>query len=283
MLIAGGVGASGVLASAEVFDPAAETSRRFPPRAPPSCRPRAPRRPPRRCPMVASSSPAVTPARRQRHERRRALERRGVRSGLGHVQRSARSRHHAAAEPTLVHGRDGAGQRPDPHRGRRRPCDYLASAELATLPPSCSPSASALAAGARSAQVALHCAGFAFAYAIVNGRPRIAGLIDQAHGTLTYTPNAGFAARTSSPGVERGRALCRGDRDSRGSVRAPIGLARERLSAWRVGLTADHVPRRVGDTMHRHGDVHDARDLPRIGAHRRRCAGGPGASPRRQR
>ena len=76
--------------------------------------------------------------------------------------------------------------------------DYLASAELATLPPSCSPSSSSLPAGARNVQVALHCAGFSFAYAIVSGPAHGSlGVIDQAHGTLTYTPDAGFAGADS--------------------------------------------------------------------------------------
>jgi len=75
---------------------------------------------------------------------------------------------------------------------------YLASAELVTLPPACSPSSASLAAGARSVQVALHCTGFSFAYAIGTG-PAHGSLstIDQAHGTLTYTPDAGFAGADS--------------------------------------------------------------------------------------
>ena len=76
--------------------------------------------------------------------------------------------------------------------------DYLASAELATLPPSCSPSSSSLPAGARNVQVALHCAGFSFAYAIVSGPAHGSlGVVDQAHGTVTYTPDAGFAGADS--------------------------------------------------------------------------------------
>ncbi len=76
--------------------------------------------------------------------------------------------------------------------------DYLASAELATLPPSCSPGSASLASGARSVQVALHCSGFSFSYAIVNGPAHGSlGVIDQAHGALTYTPDAGFAGADS--------------------------------------------------------------------------------------
>jgi hypothetical protein len=76
--------------------------------------------------------------------------------------------------------------------------DYLASAELATLPPSCLPSSASMGAGAAHVQVALHCSGPALTYTIVSGPAHgTLGAIDQTGGTVTYTPNPGFSGQDS--------------------------------------------------------------------------------------
>ena len=76
--------------------------------------------------------------------------------------------------------------------------DYLASAELATLPPSCLASSASVASGAASAQVGLRCSGVSFSYSIVRGPSHgTLGAIDQSAGTLTYTPSHGFSGQDS--------------------------------------------------------------------------------------
>ncbi len=198
ILIAGGVGTAGVLASAEIFDPAAETFTALP--ASGATELQTPRTAPAAAALpdgrvliaggdstansmissddVLSSAEVFDPAS-------------GTFSALpasGTTQLQNPRAYTAATAlgngQILIAG--GAGP------------DYLASAELATLPPSCSPSSASLPAGARTVQVALHCAGFSFGYAIVNGPAHGSlGVIDQAHGTVTYTPDAGFAGADS--------------------------------------------------------------------------------------
>ena len=198
VLIAGGSGASAVLASAEVFDPATETFTALPASGATELQtartaPAAAALPDGRVLIVGgdtSASGSVTSA-----DVLSSAEvfdpASGTFSGLpasGTTQLQNPRSYTAATAlgngQILIAG--GAGP------------DYLASAELATLPPACSPTSSSLAAGARSVQVALHCSGFSFAYAIVNGPAHGSlGAIDQAHGTLAYTPDAGFAGADS--------------------------------------------------------------------------------------
>ena len=283
VLIAGGAGASAVLAGAEIFDPATETFTALPASGATELQ----------TPRTAPAAAALPDG--------RVLIAGGDTSASGSVTSadvlSSAEVFDPASGTFSALPASGTTQLQNPRSytaatalgngqiliaGGAGP-DYLASAELATLPPSCSPSSASLPAGARNVQVALHCAGFSFAYAIVNGPAHGSlGVVDQAHGTLTYTPDAGFAGADSFTlsGDERGRALGRGDRDGRGSGRAPIGLARERLRPGRIGLTADHLPRRIGDTVHRRSDVHDARDLPRVSAHQASLRRRRSASPR---